>query len=185
MEKIGDKKAMRIIKDPCLKWDKKFISPREAQSLDTSHSKLDDKPIIFWNPNDPPVEHAKGMRVILQRSVTAKPKTDQTSESKTTTSVGNVSKQMKVSDYVNQKAEKSGGKTNPVTPSKTLKSKQDSCNVNDDSSSSGSSMDGGSNLKNVPSRDFDSSIIDLLDDESDAGDDDIDTGTGTGVIIID
>jgi len=158
MEKIGDKKAMRIIKDPCLKWDKTFISPREAQSIDTSvHSKLGDKP-IFWNPDNPPVEHARVVRAILQRSVTAKSKADQSSEPKM--------------------AEQSEGKSNPVTP---LKTKQDGRNMNDDSSSSGSSMNGDSNLKKVPSGECDESIIDLLDDESDAGDDDADTG----VIVID
>ncbi|EJK50302.1 hypothetical protein THAOC_30752 [Thalassiosira oceanica] len=142
-----------IIKDPCLKWDKTFISPREAQSIDTSvHSKLGDKP-IFWNPDNPPVEHARVVRAILQRSVTAKSKADQSSEPKM--------------------AEQSEGKSNPVTP---LKTKQDGRNMNDDSSSSGSSMNGDSNLKKVPSGECDESIIDLLDDESDAGDDDADTG---------
>ena len=175
--KIGNKKAMRIIKDPCLKWNKNFISPREAQSLDTTHSKINDKP-IFWNPDNPPVEHARGMRAILQRSVTTKSKTDQTSELKTATSVESVSKQMKLSDYVNQTAEQSGGKSNQVTPSKT---KQDGDNVNDDSSSSGTSMNGDSNLNKVPSGECDESIIDLLDEESDAESDD----TDTGVIIID
>lgn len=75
-------------------------------------------------------------------------------------------------------AEQSEGKSNPVTP---LKTKQDGRNMNDDSSSSGSSMNGDSNLKKVPSGECDESIIDLLDDESDAGDDDADTG----VIVID
>ena len=169
MEKVGDKKAMRIIKDPLLKWDKQFISPREAQSLDTTHSKLDDKP-IFWNPDDPPVEHAKGVGAIRQ---TIEPPKTSTGE------VKNGSKQMKLSDYVNQTAEQAGVTSNPVTPSKAHKSKRDGCNVNDDSSSSGSSMNGDSNMKKVPSGECDESIIDLLDDESDVGDDD------SGVIIID
>ena len=55
-EKIGDKKAMRIIMDPSLNWDKNFISPREAQSAKTTLSTLEDR-ATYWKESEVAATH--------------------------------------------------------------------------------------------------------------------------------
>ncbi|EJK50298.1 hypothetical protein THAOC_30748, partial [Thalassiosira oceanica] len=55
-DKIGDKKAMRIILDPALNWDKNFISPREAQSAKTTLSTLEDR-ATYWKESEAAATH--------------------------------------------------------------------------------------------------------------------------------
>ena len=55
-DKIGDKKAMRIILDPALNWDKNFISPREAQSAKTTLSTLEDR-ATYWKESEVAATH--------------------------------------------------------------------------------------------------------------------------------